>query len=253
MSAKERGNQNFELTALVQPMQAAVIGDSKTRLWLLMAAVMSLMLIACLNLANAQLGRAISRRREAAVRTALGASRVRLLTSCLIENLILAVTGGAAGVLLASVGLNLFRRYSPVDLPRLAEVRLNPSVLLFSMVLTLGSSILFGVAPAIRLMRADPQEALQQGSGRVRGVRQSHRLRGWLIGLQVFGCSVLLLLTALFFQNLLQLLRQDKGFDAADVAVAEVRLSNSGRNPCAFSPMARCRLCASFRVFNQPA
>ncbi len=235
MSAQERGHGRFELTAIVQPLQEAVIGDLKTSLWLLMAAVMSLMLIACLNLANTQLGRAISRRREAAVRTALGASRFRLLTSCLIENLILAVTGGAAGVFLASVGLNLFRRYSPVDLPRLSEVGLNPSVLLFSMALTLGSSILFGVAPAIRLMRADPQEALQQGNGRVQGIRQSHRLRGWLVGLQVFGCSVLLLLTALFSKNLLQLLRQDKGFEPAEVAVAEVRLSNSGRNPTLFA------------------
>lgn len=235
MSAKERGDQPFELTASIQPMQAAVIGDSKTRLWLLMAAVMSLMLIASLNLANAQLARSLSRRREAAVRTALGASRFRLLSSCLIENLILAVTGGAAGVFLASVALNLFRRYSPVDLPRLSEVGLNPSVLLFSMTLTLGSSILFGVGPAIRLMRADPQEALQQGSGRVQGMRQSHRLRGWLVGLQVFGCSVLLLLTALFSKNLLQLLRQDKGFEPAEVAVVEVRLSNSGRNPTLFA------------------
>jgi predicted permease len=235
MSARERGNQSFELTASVQPMQAAVIGDSKTRLWLLMAAVMSLMLIACLNLANAQLGRAISRRREAAVRTALGASRFRLLTSCLIENLILAVTGGVAGIFLASVGLNLFQRYAPVDLPRLAEVHLNASVLLFSMTLTLGCSILFGMAPAIRLMRADPQEALQQGSGRVQGARQSHWLRGWLVGLQIFGCSVLLLFTALLSKNLLQILRQDKGFEPADVAVAEVRLSNSGRNPTLFA------------------
>src|SRR6202012_5484826 len=98
-----------------------------------------------------------------------------------------------------------------------------------------GSSILFGVGPAIRLMRADPHEALQQGCGRAQGVRQSHRLRGGLVGLQVFGCSLLLLLTALVSKNLLQLLRQDKGFEPADVAVAEVRLSNSGRNPTLFA------------------
>lgn len=235
MSAKERGDQPFNLTASVQPMQAAVVGESGTRLWLLMAAVLSLMSIACLNLANAQLGRALSRQREIAVRAALGASRWRLVTSCLIENLVLASAGGAAGVLLAVAGLYLFRRYSPVDLPRLSEVHLNFTVLLFSVVVTFGSSILFGFAPATRMMRTDPQAALQQGGGRVQGTRQSGGLRAWLIGLQVFGCTLLLLLTALFSKSLLQLLRQDKGFEAGNVDVAEVRLTASGPSPGAFA------------------
>ena len=222
--AGERTGQAAALRAFVQPMQEAVVGDSKTGLWLLMAAVMGLMLIACVNLANAQLGRAHSRQRDAAIRAALGAAKWRLVWNSLAESLTLAAMGGAAGVVLAVAGLNLFRRYSPVDLPRLSEVHLNMTVLLFSVALTIISTVLFGILPAVKLLRTDPQASLQQGSSRALGSRQGHRLRAWLIGLQVFGCTVLLLLTGLFSKSLLYLLHQDKGFETGNVAVAEVRL-----------------------------
>ena len=98
-------------------------------------------------------------------------------------------------------------------------------MLLFSALLTLGSSILFGVLPALKLLRTNPQESLQQGSSRTLGSRQSRRLRGLLIGLQVFGCTVLLLVTGLFAKSLLNLTHQEKGFETGHVAVAEVTLS----------------------------
>jgi predicted permease len=224
MPAGQRDDRPGALTAFVQPMQEAMVGDARTGLWLLMAAVFGLMLIACLNLANAQLGRALSRQRESALRNALGAPKWRLVWSSLTENLLLAVAGGAAGVALAALGVSLFRRNSPVDLPRLAEVHVNITVLLFCAALTLASSVLFGILPALKLMRTDPQAALQQG-GRAPGSRQSKRLRTWLIGLQVFGCTALLLVTGLFSKSLLNLLHQDKGFETGEVAIAEVRLA----------------------------
>ena len=225
MPAQQRsGIEPDALLAFVQPLQEAVVGESKTGLWMLMAAVIGLMLIACVNLANAQIGRALSRGRDAALRSALGAARWRLVWSSLVENFVLAAVGGAAGVALAAVALNLFRRNSPVDLPRLSEVHLNPAVLLFSAALTVGSSLLFGILPALKLMRADPQAALRQG-GRAMAGRQSHRLRSLLIGLQVFGCTVLLLVTGLFAKSLAYLTHQDKGFDTGHVAIAEVNLS----------------------------
>jgi putative ABC transport system permease protein len=222
--AGSRNDPDALLTS-VQPMQEAVVGDSRTGLWFLMAAVIGLMLIACVNLANAQVGRTLSRQRDAAVRAALGAAKWRLVWNSLAENLVLAAAGGAAGVVLAAVGLNYFRRHAPVDLPRLSEVHLNLTVLLFSLVLTLGSSILFGVLPALRLLRTNPQASLQQGSSRTLGNRQSRRLRALLIGLQVFGCTVLLLVTGLFAKSLLNLTHQEKGFETEHVAVAEVTLS----------------------------
>src|SRR5581483_7416606 len=149
--------EGFTLTASLQPMQEAVVGASRSVLWVLMCAVLGLMSIACLNLANSQVGRAISRRREAAVRAGLGASAGRLLWSGLAESLLLAAAGGALGVGFAFGGLDLFRRYSPIDLPRLAEVHLNGTVLLFAVVLTLAASISSGLLPAVRFLRADPQ------------------------------------------------------------------------------------------------
>jgi predicted permease len=213
------------LGAWVQPMHEAIVGDSRTALWLILAAVLGLLLIACLNLANAQLGRAVARGRESAVRTALGAAKWRLVWNALAENLLLAVIGGVAGILLASAGLNLFLRDTPVGLPRRSEVHLNPAVLLFSVGLTFSASLLSGVLPALRFFTTDPQASLQQSNGRSLGSRQGNRLRRWLIGLQVAGCTALLLVTGLFSKSLLHLLGEDKGFDTDHVTVAEVRLT----------------------------
>ncbi len=224
MPAGQRFPRANMLSASVQPLQEAVVGESKTGLWLLMAAVGGLMLIACVNLANAQLGRTFSRHREAAVRSAIGAPKWRLLWNSLAENLLLAAFGGAVGIGLAAGGLRLFHFYSPIDLPRLSEVHLNGTVLVFSLVLTLGSSVLFGILPALKLLRTDPQAALQQSSNRALGSRQSQKIRASLIGLQVFGCTVLLLMTGLFSKSLLNLLHQDKGFETAHVVIAAVDL-----------------------------
>lgn len=226
MPGRPRDDRPGALRASVQPMQEAVVGDSGTGLWLLMAAVAGLMLIACLNLANAQLGRALTRRRDAAVRAALGAAKWRLIWNALAENLLLAAVGGTLGVVFAAVGLGMFRRYSPIDLPRLSEVHLNLTVLLYSAGLTIAASLLSGMLPALKLLSVDPQASLQQSGARTLGGKSSQRLRTWLIGLQVFGCTVLLLVTGLFSRSLLHLLRQDRGFETAQVAVAEVRLSH---------------------------
>lgn len=214
------------LLARVEPMQEVVAGRSGRELWLLMAAVIGLMLIACVNLANAQLGRGLAREREAAIRSALGASAWQLLWSSLAESLLLAGIGGVAGILIAYEGLALFTRYTPIDLPRLAEVHLNVSVLLFATVLIMGSAVLFGILPALNFMRTDPQRALQQNSGRTAGSRQSRRLRKWLIAVQVCGCTALLLVAGLFAKSLLHLIESDKGFETGQVAVAEVDLSH---------------------------
>jgi predicted permease len=219
------------LSAWVQGLQEAVIGDSKTALWLLMAAVIGLMMIACLNLANGQLGRALARRREAAMRAALGAARGRLVWNALAENLILAFLGGGGGALLAAGGLILFRRHSPVDLPRMAEVHLNFNVLLFSVALTVGAGVLCGMLPALRLLHTDPQSALQRNNNRAIGGSHSRGVRNTLIGLQVFGCTVLLLVTGLFSKSLLYLLHRDNGFDTGNVTVAEARLPSLTYEP----------------------
>jgi len=119
----------------------------------------------------------------------------------------------------------MFRRNSPIDLPRLAEIHLNFGVLLFAFALILAASVLSGMLPAWKLQSADSQSALQQSGARTFGSKSSQRLRAWLIGFQVFGCTALLLVTGLFSKSLLHLFQQERGFETAQVAVAEVRLS----------------------------
>ncbi len=184
------------VTASLQPMQAAVSETSGPTLWFLMAAVLGLMLIACLNLANAQLGRALARGRDVALRTALGAAKWRLLWNGLAESLVLSAIGGVSGVLLAAVALRLIASSPSIDLPRLAEIRLNGNVLLFAATLTIAATLLSGLFPALRVIRADPQAFLQGGGGRTSyGSASGSRLRSWLIGLQAFGGVTLLLVT----------------------------------------------------------
>lgn len=224
MPASERERDPDALLGYVQPLQDAMVGSSRRGLWMLLAAVIGLMLIACVNLANAQLGRAVSREREAAVRSALGASRAQLLWSSLLESLVLSIIGGSAGILLAFNGLALFERYAPIDLPRMNEIHPNPSVLLFAIVVVAGSALLFGIMPAIKYLQADPQTALQQNSARTSGSRQASALRLALISLQVFGCTALLLITGLFVKSLATLLVTDRGFQTGNVVTAEVSL-----------------------------
>ncbi|MBV9403723.1 MAG: ABC transporter permease, partial [Acidobacteriaceae bacterium] len=195
MPADERDRGPDTLLAFVQPMQDAMVGSSRRNLWTLMAAVIGLMLIACVNLANAQLGRAVSREREAAVRSALGAGKWHLIWSSLSESLLLSLIGGAAGVLLAFDALALFRAYAPVELPRMNEIQPNFSAMAFAIATLIGSALLFGVMPALTFGRTGPQTALQQTTARAQGSRRSRHLRLTLIGVQVFGCTVLLLVT----------------------------------------------------------
>ena len=223
---KERDDSPNSLLAYVQPMQEAVVGEARRGLWLLLAAVSGLMLIACVNLANAQLGRAIAREREAAVRSALGASAGQLLGASLAESLLLAAAGGAAGLLFTTQILELFRRLSPIALPRMAEIHLNGPVLLFTAVLTIAATLIFGVTPTFRLLAVDPQAALQQNNNRTQGNLKNRQARYWLIGIQVFACTALLLVTGLLTSSLAHLLSGDKGFSPAQVTVAQVELQS---------------------------
>ncbi len=225
MPAGVRDARGRPLQATVELLQDVVVRDARVGLWLLMAAVTAVMLMACLNLANAQVGRALARRRETAVRIALGAARWRLLATVFSENALLTAAGLTVGLLLATVALRLLRESSPIDLPRLDEVHLNLAVLLFSAAIGTATMLLSGLLPALTAARSDAQSALQANNGRSLGGRHGHRVRSWLIRLQVAGCVLLLLLTGLFAQSLGRLLQQDKGFETANVAIAEVRLS----------------------------
>ena len=145
----------------LRPLQDVIGSPVRTSLAVLLSAVLMLVLIVCVNLANLLLARGSARAREFSLRIALGASRGRLLIAALVETLLLSCAGGALGVTAAQAALAVFIRTAPIDLPRLDEVRMDSRVLLFALALSLLCGLLFGLIPALRLSRADPQTALR--------------------------------------------------------------------------------------------
>ena len=227
------GNPRGALATYLQPLKEAIVGKTATRLWLLLAAVCSVLLIACVNLANAQLARFVKRDREVALRSALGASSARLLQSTLAEVFLLSIAGGTLGIGLAFVAVHWFSRFAQIAIPRTNAITINFGVLALSILLTVGASLIFGVLPALRILSVKPQQALQ-GSGRASGSRRSNLLRRWLVGAQVFFCTTLLVVSGLFAKSLVRLSTFDKGFSTDHVVAADVMLQGK-----AFTEKAR--------------
>jgi predicted permease len=211
-----------DLRAYIQPLQEAIVGSISTMLWLLLASVGAVLLIACVNLANLQLARASGREKELSVRSALGATPFRLMSTALYESLLLTVFGGIAGVLLAQFAIRFFLHHAPVDLPRLDEVGTNLWVMGFAIAISALTGIAFGVLPALKALHVDPQSALQQSGNRTAGGHGSSRTRAWLIGTEVFAATALLMIMGLLDQSLLHLLGEHRGFTTGQVFSAEV-------------------------------
>jgi len=196
----------------MMPLPDYMVRDIKPVLYTLLGAVGCVLLIACANLANLLLARATARHREISIRAALGAGRGRLIRQLLTESVVLAIFGGAAGVLLARWGLDALLALAPTNLPRITEIHLDPGVLLFSLALSIVTGLLFGIAPAWLAARADVNEALKQGTrgsteGGVRG-----RLRSALVVIEVTFALVLLGGAGLLARSFMQLAHVDPGF-----------------------------------------
>jgi predicted permease len=154
-----RAGEKVDLRATLTPLHELVTGRARLGLWMLAAAVGAVLLIVCINLANLLLSRIASRSREAAIRTALGASRGRQFRQVITESLLLAAAGGAFGILFAHWSVQLLASTTTLDIPRLDEIRVDASVLFFAIGLTLLTGFLFGALPAWRFTRNDPQDA----------------------------------------------------------------------------------------------
>jgi predicted permease len=220
------GPPHGAIAAYIQPMKEVIVGRTSARLWLLLAAVLSVLLIACINLANAQLARLVSRDREAAVRSALGASASRILQSALAEVLLLTLTGGILGIALAFFAVHSLSAYTQLAIPRTQTITVNVAALVVSIVLTVGATFICGVLPALRLLRINPQQALQGAKGSA-GSRRNGVLRRWLIGAQVFACTTLLLVAGLFAKSLIHLSSMDRGFSTDHIVAADVYLQGN--------------------------
>src|SRR5829696_5374686 len=205
-----------------------LVGDTNKVLWLLLGAVTFVLLIGCANVANLLLASAASRQKEMAIRIALGASRWRVMRQLFTESAILALAGGAAGLLIAFWGLTGITKLLPADFPRLNEIRIDWRVLAFTFAASVLTGILFGLAPGLQLSRRDVQETIREtGRGASGSLRQS-RFRQALIITEVALSVVLLAGAGLLFRSFLHLQSVNAGFVAQQVLTA--RLSPSGTN-----------------------
>ena len=216
----------IHLGVVVLPFSEEISGNVSKPLWLLLAAVGSVLLMACVNLANLQLARSVARQHEMALRAALGAGRRRLFQGVLAENLLLGLGGGVGGILFADLGEKLFVRIAAV-LPRLNEVHLSTPMLVFALGLSIVTSLGFGVLPALRSFRVMPQSALQASSIRLSSSKQAAHTRKMLVAIEV-ACSItLLIVTGLITRSFSHLLTQDRAFNSQSVSVARADLSSS--------------------------
>ncbi|MGC1268251.1 MAG: ABC transporter permease [Candidatus Acidiferrum sp.] len=198
-------------------------GNVRATLWLLLGAVSLVLLIACANVASLLLARAVSRERELAMRVALGASRGRLVRQCLTESAVLGLAGGVLGVLLAAGGIRPFVVFWPGALPRAEEVQLDWHVLLFGAVVSILSSILFGLAPALRAPFKDLERTLRAG---VRGIAGgSRRLHSIFATSEIVLAIILLISAGMLGRTLLHLSGLDPGVDIHNVLVTRMALS----------------------------
>lgn len=209
---------------MVLPLIAGVVGTVSTGLWLLLAAVGAILLIGCVNLANLQLARAVARDRELAVRAALGAGRKDLVWSALADSLVLAIAGGVLGILLSFVGVRLFVAAAPKYMPRINTIQVSWPVLLGAGGLSVLTALFFGLLPALRSMRVDPQTALQAGTSRTSSSRETQRARHLLVAAELACTLALLIVTSLLVRSFTTLVDQNRDFDANHVTVAQVFL-----------------------------
>jgi putative ABC transport system permease protein len=206
----------------LKPLAEKQAGDLKTPLLVLIAAVGALMLIACANVSNLLLARALKRRREIGIRSALGASRLRVIRQLLTESLLLAFIAGAAGTLLALYGLRLYAQFGPADLIHGARPSINVWVMGFSLFVSIAASMLFGIAPALETSRIDLTEALKEGS---RGSTVGHRLlRESMVAFEVCASLVLLIGAGLLVRSFVRLEHTSPGFQSEKVLTAFVSL-----------------------------
>jgi len=209
--------------ATVVALHEELVGNVRTYLRLLLGAVSLVLLIACVNLASANLARAAVRSREMAIRTSLGASRRRLVQQLLTENVILALAGGAAGVVLAVWLVRGVLAVGPRSLPRAAEVGVSTEVLAFALGVSLLAGFLIGVLPALQVSASDLRAEMMQG-GRGTVGRGRRGARGALLAVEVALALVLLVGAGLLIRSFQRLLSQSPGFDASGMLTAELSL-----------------------------
>lgn len=220
---------NGGLTFGIVPLLEQVVGNVRRTLYVLLGAVVFVLLIACVNLANLQLSRAIARQKEFAVCAALGASRMRIIRQLLTESVLLAFAGGTAGIVVALLALRIVRFLGPQSVPRLSDIAIGPGALAFTFVVCVASAILFGLAPALRVSRVDLQTALQDTSRTSAGASaiwgRGNNLRRCLIIAEIALCAMMLIAAGLLMRSFARVRNVNPGFNPGNVLTLELTMT----------------------------
>lgn len=222
--ARDFPRSNAGHDATMAPLKEDIVGATRPRLWLLLGAVALLLAIACANVTNLMLARATGRRRELAIRTALGAERGRIVRQLLAESVLLSAAASGLGLALAVAGTRLALRAVPNGLPRMSEIALDREALFFTVAVSMLTGLLTGLIPALRAATADPAESLKEG-GRSGGGGRRHA-EGVFVAVEVGLAVVLLVGAGLLVQTVSRLLRVDPGFSIGNILTARVVLSH---------------------------
>ena len=219
--AQQYPDSDANLTVMIVPLLEEQVRNLRGVLLIMLGAVSFVLLIACANVANLSLARAATRTREFAIRTALGASRMRIIRQLLTESLLLALAGGALGVLLAMLGVRLLVTLAPTGLPRINEVGIDGWVLGFTFTVSLLTGLVFGLAPALQVSKPDLNESLKEGS-RGSSEGQQTLLRRGLVVVEIALSLVLLVSAALLIGSIKRLTEVSPGFDPTKSLAAEI-------------------------------
>jgi predicted permease len=211
----------------MKPLKDLYVSDVRQALWVLLGTVGFVLLIACANVANLFLVRAEGRQREQALRTALGATRSDMVRHYLAESLTLALGGGVLGLALASVGVRGLLKLAPVAVPRSSEIGIDASVLLFTLAVSVGAGLFFGLFPILGHRRADLSGALKEGGRSSTRGKERHRTRSALVVAQVALALMLLVGSGLMARSFSAMRSVDPGFDVADRLVFRVSLPSA--------------------------
>jgi putative ABC transport system permease protein len=215
---------NDGLDGSVAPLGEQLVGNVRNGLLVLLGAVGFVLLVACVNVANLLLARAASREKELAIRASLGASRSRLIRQLMLESVPLGLIGGAAGLILATWGIDLLGSALPATLPRYNAIGINGNVLLFTLGVSLLTITIFGLLPAFQAAKTDVRDALTDGSRSVTSGRRKSRLRSMLVTAELALALVLLIGAGLMARSFVNLRNVDPGFSAQNVLTMRIPL-----------------------------
>jgi putative ABC transport system permease protein len=228
---EQEHKENVGLGARVVPLREQIVGNFREALLVLLGAVGFVLLLACVNVANLLLARAVAREREFALRAAMGAGRRRLVRQFLVESLLVALLGGAAGLLIAAWGMDLLVSLIPRTLPRFNPIRLDRNVFAFALAASVATAVVFGLVPALHASRCDISEALKEGTRAASEGRRSRRLRNILVVAETALAVVLMVGAGLMLRSFTRLRQVDPGISPRGVLTMQLPLSETTYPP----------------------